>query len=88
MNAYFGMYKGICTNNADPEGLFRIKAIVPTVFGDTDTETEWAWPCWPPGYSLFAAGFNVTFLPIPMRGIWISFEGGDIEHPIWMGEWQ
>lgn len=73
------MYRGICVTDNDPEGLLRIKAIVPQLFGNSDTQTDWAWPSIPPG-----AGVTP---PAPGTGVWISFEGGDPEHPIWAGVW-
>jgi len=47
MSGYYGLYKGICVNNEDPEGLYRITAIVPQVFGDASIISSWAWPCLP-----------------------------------------
>lgn len=88
-----GFYQGVCTNNVDPEGFYRIKAIVPQVYGTSTTETDWAWPVLVPNYSrLFTysgggAGVEDTTYPVPMpgQGVWISFVGDDIEHPIWHG---
>lgn len=45
------LYRGICSNNNDPLGQSRIKAIVPQIFGGPTIETDWAWPVWPPGWS-------------------------------------
>jgi hypothetical protein len=42
---YFGIYKGLVIDNADPINRGRIKLIVPQVFGEA--VTEWAWPCLP-----------------------------------------
>lgn len=42
---YFGVYRGICVDNADPEGLFRIRLTVPQV--TSDNVTNWAMPCIP-----------------------------------------
>ncbi|MGW8286566.1 MAG: phage baseplate assembly protein V [Candidatus Deferrimicrobiaceae bacterium] len=44
---YFGPYRGVVMNIEDPEGLMRIKALVPDVLGEQ--ETTWAAPCVPPG---------------------------------------
>lgn len=76
---YYGPYRGVCTNVTDPEGLGRIKAVVPQLFGDASTETDWALPCQPSGYTAF---------PQPGQGVWISFEGGDMNYPLFMGMWQ
>jgi len=61
-------------NNEDPEGLMRIKALVPDVLGEQ--ETTWAAPCVPPG---------VRSVPEVGTRVWIEFEAGDPSRPIWMG---
>ena len=76
----YGMYKGIVTNNNDPEGAHRVKALVPQVFGSPTAESDWALPCVPPGFSGVA--------PVPGQGVWISFEGGDTDYPLWLGVWK
>jgi hypothetical protein len=75
-----GPFRGIVTNTTDPAGLNRIKAVVPQLFGNSSTEIDWALPCQPPGY--------VSMPPSPGQGVWIMFEGGDINYPVWMGMWQ
>lgn len=74
---FYGKYRGI-VSEVDPDTM-RIKAIVPTVLGET--ETGWCMPCVP------YAGPNVgfAFLPEPQSGVWIEFEGGDVSYPIWVG---
>lgn len=42
---YFGIYRGVCVDNADPEELFRIRLTVPQV--TSDNVTNWAMPCLP-----------------------------------------
>jgi len=76
----YGIYKGIVTNNVDPSDQSRIKAVVPQVFGDPSVETDWALPCIPPNYE--------GPLPLPGQGVWVSFEGGDTDYPLWLGVWQ
>ena len=82
MNQFFGVYKGICTNNNDPEGLGRIKAIVPQVFGNGTTESGWAWPSLPS-----TTQTEKIATPNPNQGVWIVFEGGDVNYPVWTGVW-
>ena len=57
----------------------RIKAIVPSVLGETTT--GWCMPCVP--YAGPGVGF--AFLPETGSGVWIEFEGGDVSYPIWTG---
>jgi hypothetical protein len=93
---YSGSYRGIVTNNNDLEGLNRIKAVCPQVFGDGLQETGWAWPMVDPStvvlYSNGNPGIPQLFTrqlatPEPGQGVWLTFEGGDIEYPIWTGVW-
>jgi uncharacterized protein involved in type VI secretion and phage assembly len=75
---FYGKYRGVVTDVADPASLGRVKATVPSVLGDTEV---WAMPCVP------YAGPNVgfCFLPEIGSGVWIEFEGGDVSYPIWVG---
>ncbi len=79
--AFYGKYRGSVTDNQDPLMLGRIKARVPDVTGDQ--ETGWAMPCAPFGGS--ATGFFA--LPTVGAGVWIEFEYGDPDYPIWVGCW-
>ena len=46
MTTYFyGIYKGICVDNADPQKLYRIKLTIPQILGTS--VTDWALPCTP-----------------------------------------
>ncbi len=79
--SFFGKYRGVVTNNQDPELRGRIKAKVPDVYGDD--ESGWAMPCAPFG------GANAGFFALPKvnAGVWIEFEQGDPDYPIWSGCW-
>ena len=81
MEHFYGKYRGTVTNNEDPQNLGRIRAQVPDVLGQQ--ETGWAMPCAPFGGS--QTGLFV--LPEKNAGVWIEFEGGDTEYPIWSGCW-
>jgi hypothetical protein len=74
---FYGKYRGIVTS-VDPRTM-RIRAMVPSVLGDT--ETGWCMPCVP--YAGPKAGF--AFLPEVGSGVWVEFEGGDVSYPIWVG---
>jgi hypothetical protein len=87
MNNFFGVYKGICTNNVDPENLNRIRAIVPQVYGTDKTETGWALPCLPVQNPATATSFTLFSVPVTGQGVWIMFEGGDVNYPVWLGTW-
>lgn len=76
---FFGKYRGTVSDNNDPSNLGRVKARVPAVL--QNEETGWALPCSP------YAGNGVGFFFVPPVGanIWVEFEGGDLDHPIWTG---
>jgi len=76
---YYGKFRGTVVNNVDPEQRGRIQAIVPDVQGLTPT--TWAMPCVP------IAGKQEGVYMVPQVGaaVWIEFEQGDPEYPIWVG---
>jgi uncharacterized protein involved in type VI secretion and phage assembly len=76
---FYGLYRGIVTDNNDPDSLGRVQAQVPAVLGEIDT--GWAMPCVP--YA--GDGVGIAFLPEVGSGIWIEFEGGDVSYPVWVG---
>jgi uncharacterized protein involved in type VI secretion and phage assembly len=77
--SHLGKFRGVVVDNNDPNQLGRLTARVPDVFGD---ETSgWALPATP------YAGDGVGLYLIPPVGasVWIEFEHGDPEYPIWSG---
>jgi uncharacterized protein involved in type VI secretion and phage assembly len=78
---FYGKYRGFVVDNADPEHLGRLKVKVPSVLGN-DVVTGWAAPCAPYGGS---PGQGFLFIPEIDAGVWIEFEEGDLEFPIWVG---
>jgi hypothetical protein len=79
MNKFYGKYRGKVTDNTDPLMQGRIRANVPAVFGEEDT--GWALPAAPYGGS----GVGFFFVPPVDANVWIEFEGGDPDYPIWTG---
>ena len=79
---HYGKYRGIVTDNQDPNNLGRLKARVPEVL--LDVETGWALPAATP-YS--GDGSGLYTVPEPGAGVWIEFEAGDVSRPIWSGCW-
>jgi uncharacterized protein involved in type VI secretion and phage assembly len=80
-NQFYGKYRGIVSTIQDPLLMGRIKARVPDVMGDQ--ESGWAMPCAPFGGS----GMGFFALPSVGAGVWIEFEYGDPDFPIWTGCW-
>ena len=76
---YFGKYRGTVLNNIDPLQMGRIQAIVPDV--SSISPTSWAMPCLPVG----GIQMGVFAVPLIGAGVWVEFEHGDPDHPIWTG---
>lgn len=78
---FYGKYRGVVTDIKDPLMTCRLKARVPDVMGDK--ESGWAMPCAPFGGS----GTGFFALPKVGAGVWIEFEHGDPDYPVWSGCW-
>ncbi len=78
---YLGKYRGVVVNNTDPQQMGRIQAIVPDV--SEVIPTGWAMPCVP--FAFLQMGLFV--LPPLKASVWIEFEQGDPDYPIWSGGW-
>lgn len=76
---YYGKYRGTVLNNVDPMMQGRILAIVPDVLGIITS--SWCMPCVP------IAGMQTGMFVLPTIGakVWIEFEGGNTDYPIWSG---
>ncbi|MGH6693204.1 MAG: phage baseplate assembly protein V, partial [Gammaproteobacteria bacterium] len=78
-NSYYGKYRGMVLNNIDPMQQGRLQVQVPDVANLIPT--TWAMPCVP-----IAGIQNGMFaLPIIGSGVWVEFERGDPDYPIWVG---
>lgn len=102
-----GIYRGVCTDNNDPEQRSRIRVMVASLFGTQPT--EWAFPCLPPGWrqnllkptkpahsfveydpalpGLVYVPDHALERPVPGIGepVWVMFEAGDADKPVYMG---
>jgi len=79
---FFGKYRGTVINNIDPMMVGRLMVQVPDVLGLVPV--SWAEPCVP------LAGptgppMGVYMVPPIGAGVWVEFEQGDPDHPIWVG---
>ena len=72
--AYYGKYRAEVVDVADPEQRGRIRVKCPEVLGTQIS--RWALPCFMPN----------TFT-VPAKGtlVWVEFEGGRKDSPIWTG---
>lgn len=76
---FYGKYRGTVVNNVDPEQRGRVQAIVPAV--SNVFPTSWAMPCVP----MAGKQQGVFMVPQLGSGVWMEFEGGDPDKPIWVG---
>ena len=79
MTQYFGKYRGTVVNNIDPMQQGRIQVSVPSVLGGG--QLSWAMPCVP--YA--GSGVGLFLIPPVDANIWVEFEAGDPDYPIWSG---
>lgn len=76
---YYGKYRATCMNNIDPMQQGRIQVVVPDV--STVIPSSWAMPCFP------VSGIQNGVFTVPPigAGVWVEFEQGDPDYPIWVG---
>ena len=79
---FWGKYRGTVINNIDPQMRGRLNCMVPDVY--SVIPSTWAEPCTP------LAGptgppMGVYLVPPIGAGVWIEFEHGDPDYPIWVG---
>jgi hypothetical protein len=76
---FYGKYRGTVTNPTDLTGRGRVQVSVPDVLGDNTF--AWAMPASP------FAGPGIGFFSVPPKdaSVWVEFERGDPDYPIWSG---
>lgn len=90
---YFGKYKGFVRDNSDPEGRGRLRVFCPQVMGD-ESDNPQGWLGWAEACMPWLGGFTLVDNAVPYTkaqnggedvGVWVEFEAGDVDHPIWIG---
>jgi phage baseplate assembly protein gpV len=69
------IYRAIVADVRDPAERGRIKVMIPSITGEA--VSEWIWPVVPAGYWV---------LPEPAEQVWVMFENGDQDAPVWLGK--
>ncbi|RAP78306.1 phage baseplate assembly protein V [Paenibacillus montanisoli] len=78
---FYGKYRGTVINNVDPEQRGRLMV---QVTGVTNVmPSTWAMPCLP----LAGTQMGIHVVPPIGSGVWVEYEQGDIDYPIWSGCW-
>lgn len=77
---FFGKRRAVVADNNDPDKLGRVKVRNRELFGNS--MSAWATPCMP-----FFGGRDSGFFSVPPVGscVWLEFEEGLIDHPIYTG---
>jgi len=80
----FGKYRATVVDNMDPQKRGRLRLQIPSVLADQ--QSDWALPCMPYGG---ITGQGMFMIPDIDAQVWMEFEEGDINRPIWVGTfWQ
>lgn len=82
---FWGKYRARVDDNADPYKVGRLKLKIPDVMG---SETSgWALPCFPFAASSTtpSGGMGLFLVPPKDAWVWVEFEQGNPERPIWTG---
>lgn len=77
-NRYYSCYRAYVVDIDDPEGLARLKVVVPEINGEAPI-TNWALP-----FNTYAGkGYGSYNLPQVGDIVWVQFEKGNAEYPLW-----
>lgn len=77
----WGKYRGVVVDNEDPKKIARLTLKLTNLFGG-EFVTGWAMPCLPYGGE---ANQGMLFVPEKESQVWVEFEEGDIDYPVWVG---
>jgi uncharacterized protein involved in type VI secretion and phage assembly len=79
MTTYYGKYRGTVVDNVDPMSMGRLQVSVL----DLDLTAAWAMPC----FAFTGNQAGAWMLPSRDTGVWVEFEQGRLDNPIWSGCW-
>jgi hypothetical protein len=70
---YYGVYRGVVSNTADPNQGGRVQVLIPAI---PSGSSAWASTSLPPeSRASYRSG----------QRVWVMFEGGDVSYPVIMG---
>lgn len=78
---YYGVYDGQVCDIEDPEKRGRIRCVIPEVTGDSPS--AWCEPCIPVAFD----DNGDFFIPRLQEFVWIMFEQGNPNNPVYFGGW-
>lgn len=85
----YGKYRGIVVVGTDPEKQGRVKVTIPALYG-TDVLQHWIYPVLPHKITggLVEPENPKDWIVQEGAGVWIEFEGGSADKPLWNGFWK
>lgn len=76
---YYGKYRATVINNVDPQLQGRIQVLLADHYGLFPS--TWAMPA----FTFAGMGTGIVALPQVASSVWIEFEAGDPDYPVWTG---
>jgi len=73
----YGIFRAVVADVNDPKKLDRVRVRVPEILGGV--VTDWVWP------KVVAPGWS--WKPRVNEPVWVQFENGDIDRPLYCGCW-
>jgi len=86
LDLYYGIYTGEVSDINDPEGLGRIRVIVPSIHNDGDEPLPWGFPA-SQGFVNNGAGYGTASLPRVGDNVWVVFRFGKLQSPVYLNGW-
>lgn len=80
---FMGKYRATVLLNVDPDQRGRLQLLIPDVLGPIPS--TWAEACVPLAGPTGPLGMGVYMVPPIGAGVWVEFEQGDINYPVWVG---
>lgn len=72
-----GKYKAFVTDTNDPKGMGRIRVSCPSI--NMGYVSGWCEPCFPCEYDFYVPPVGAC--------VWIEFQQGRLDKPLWLGGW-
>jgi len=87
---FYGVYRGIVVDNEDPEKRGRCRIMLPILGVSEEAnvpDNYWALPA-SPGLSVGKSGAHGVYFPADVGDqVWVMFERGSRDRPIYLGGW-
>ena len=80
-NEKFGKYRALVIDNQDPEKRGRIRVKCPAIY--RESLSPWCEACLP---FVSVSSYDIQ-IPLPNDQVWVEFEGGNVNKPIYTGGW-